>query len=86
MILIYLNYNDYNFCLQRFSRILQCCPVIHWLFKVEQERSSATRGAVFEILKVYWLKFSPLSLLKYGEPLGNSYDNRDKQAMWNRAG
>jgi len=27
------------------------------------------------------VKFSPLSLLKYGEPLGKSYDNRDKQAM-----
>jgi len=27
------------------------------------------------------VKFSPLSLLKYEEPLGNSNDNRDKQAM-----
>ena len=41
----------------------------------------STDGTVFEILKKNCVRKNSLSLLKYKEPLGNSNDNRDKQAM-----
>ena len=47
----------------------------------EMEKSSATGGATFEVLKNFMYKIAFMFLLKYEEPLGNSYDNRDKQAM-----
>ena len=41
----------------------------------------STDGAVLEILKKNCVRKNFLSLLKYKEPLGNSNDSRDKQAM-----
>ena len=35
----------------------------------------------FEVLKSFMYKIAFMLLLKYEEPLGNSDDNRDKQAM-----
>ena len=47
----------------------------------ESVKVFSTDGAVFEIFKKNCVRKNPLSLLKYEEPLGNSNDNRDKQAM-----
>ena len=41
----------------------------------------STNLVVLEILKKNCVRKNFLSLLKYKEPLGNSHDNRDKQAM-----
>ena len=41
----------------------------------------STDRTVFVILKKNCVRKSFLSLLKYEEPLGNSHDSRDKQAM-----
>ena len=38
---------------------------------------------MFEFIKKNCVSKNSLSLLKYEEPLGNSNDNSDKQAMWN---
>ena len=45
----------------------------------EMEKSSAIGGGTFEVLNVYCVKYSSLSLLKYEEPSGNSNDNCAKQ-------
>ena len=41
----------------------------------------STGGEVFEFIKKNCVSKNSLSLLKYEEPLGNSNDNSDKQAM-----
>ena len=49
---------------------------------MKREKVFSTDGALFGILKKNCVRKNSLSLLKYEEPLGNSYDNRDKQASF----